>query len=180
MTNQSEKLSLSDALEIFDPHLDEICESLAENITDQLEALPPVPEGNNETEKWLWAGVRELEVEAITATPLRVIRRIQSRKYYTSVEHQQDVDRITDDDIARSKEVPLEELFEIEMKRVSGKLWCKCPWHAGGQESTPSMCIFKDNRYKCFSCGESGDPADYIQKRDGVDFIQAIRQLINK
>jgi len=162
---------------MFEDHLNEICEALATNITAQLEALPPLPVTDDEYVTWVWAGVREIEVEQITEIPLQVIRRIQSRRYYESMPHHEKKERITDEDIQRAKEVSIEELYEGQLKLVSGKLWGKCPWHAGGQERTASFVVHKDNRWSCFSgCGH-GDSLDFVQRRDGVNFIQAVKNL---
>lgn len=178
MINQSEKLNLSGALALFEDHLDDISDSLAENLTDRLENLEPWPKTDDENLIWVLNGIRKLEIEQITAIPLKVIRRIQSLKYYTSVEAHQDVDRITDEDKLRAKEVPIEELYDGQLNKAGRKLWGICPWH---QELTASFCIHEDNRWSCFgACNEHGDSIDYIMKRDGVDFIKAIRQLINK
>ena len=176
MIRQSEKINLSSALEIFELHLDDISNALATNITANLEALPLLPTTDNDNLQWVKEEVRKLEVEEITAIPLKVIRRIQSRKYYQSVEGQQNIDKITDEDIARAKEVDIEELYDGQLRKSGSKLWGPCPFHI---EKTASFCIHKENRWSCFgTCSKHGDSIDFVQKRDGVDFIQAVKALI--
>ena len=170
-------LSLTHAIELFEPHLDDIADALAENVTAALEALQPWPESN-----WVTEAVRELEVEAITAIPLKTIRRIQSRKYYQQVEATQgtNYERITDDDIIRAKEVPIEDLYDGQLNRKGVRLWGICPFHT---EETGSFCIHDDNRWSCFGqCNEHGDSIDFVIKDKGLTgndkFIKAVKSLI--
>ena len=176
MIKQSEKLNLSGGLAMFEDHLDDICDALATNITAQLEALPLLPVTDDEYVTWVWAGVREIEVEQITEIPLQVIRRIQARKYYESIPHHEQKERITDEDIQRAKEVPIEELYQGHLKQGGGRLWGPCNFH---QEETASFCVHKDNRWSCFgACNAHGDSIDFVMKRDGVKFIQAVKILV--
>lgn len=50
-----------------------------------------------------------------------------------------------------------------------------CPFH---NEKTPSFSI-KNNRYKCFSCGEGGDVIDFVSKYYNISPIEAARKLDN-
>lgn len=82
---------------------------------------------------------------------------------------------ITDEDIKRAKEVPLTSLGEA--KRVGMRHVMLCLFH---NDSKPSLVIFKENMYHCFVCEAHGDSIDYIQKREGLDFLSAVKYLINK
>jgi hypothetical protein len=54
------------------------------------------------------------------------------------------------------------------------KKWV-CPFHA---DKHPSMSISpKGRRFKCWSCGESGDALDWVRLRNGVDVVEAARIL---
>jgi len=50
-----------------------------------------------------------------------------------------------------------------------------CPFHS---EKTPSFNVNDDEGfYHCFGCGVSGDAISYLRETDGLDFIEAVREL---
>ena len=50
-----------------------------------------------------------------------------------------------------------------------------CPFHG---EKTPSFFVFPHTgTYKCFGCGDGGDAISFLQKRDGLPFVDAVKQL---
>ncbi|MBJ3774995.1 DNA primase [Acuticoccus mangrovi] len=58
-----------------------------------------------------------------------------------------------------------------------GDLWACCPFH---QEKTPSFHV--DDRkgyYHCFGCHESGDHISFLTNHDGMDFVDAVKELAN-
>ena len=66
--------------------------------------------------------------------------------------------------------------------RKRGRGWLtNCMFH---DDKTPSFSIikFEDGnwRFKCFGCGASGDPIHYIQKREGMSFIDAVQFLVGE
>ena len=79
---------------------------------------------------------------------------------------------ITDIDIARAKEFPLTSLVKVNQAG-----FIKCPFH---NEKTPSCKIFKDNRFHCFGCQADGDVVDYVMKENNIDFIKAVKRILNK
>lgn len=74
---------------------------------------------------------------------------------------------ISPDMIVKAREYPITELIK------SNRGIAKCPFHP---DKTPSMDIRK-NFYHCYGCGETGDVIDFIMKRDGLTFKQAIIRL---
>lgn len=85
---------------------------------------------------------------------------------------------IGEDQVRRAKEVPITSLYNGQTKRSGGNLVGLCPFHT---ESGASFYIYtKDNRWTCFgACGTSGDSLDFVMKRDGLDFISAVKYLNN-
>lgn len=65
--------------------------------------------------------------------------------------------------------------------RINGQEYkIKCPFH--DPDNNPSCSIFNKGQkwqYKCFSCGESGDALDWVQKVEGLDLPQALKRLQN-
>jgi DNA primase len=50
-----------------------------------------------------------------------------------------------------------------------------CPFH---NEKSASFYVYSDSRrYVCFSCGEKGDCFDWLEKTQGLDFVQALKVL---
>lgn len=64
----------------------------------------------------------------------------------------------------------------LDLKRAGRTYKACCPFHT---ENTPSFVIFPHtNTWHCFgACGEGGDVFTYLQKREGLDFSEALRQL---
>ena len=63
--------------------------------------------------------------------------------------------------------------------RVSGasRKAC-CPFH---REKTPSFSIDPAKGfYHCFGCGESGDAIKFVQKMDGLSFVEAVKKLAER
>ena len=64
------------------------------------------------------------------------------------------------------------------MHPSGSSLKCCCPLH---HEKTPSFHIHPArNTWHCFGCGEGGDAIAFIQKKEGLDFPEAVRHLANK
>ncbi len=63
----------------------------------------------------------------------------------------------------------------VPLKR-SGKDWKgKCPFH---EDRTPSFYVVPAKGfYTCFGCGASGDVFDFVMKRTGLDFVEAVKQV---
>lgn len=85
---------------------------------------------------------------------------------------------ITEDDIARAKEVPIETLYGGKLHRQGNKTVGLCPFH---NEKTGSFTIYLDqNTFFCYGCSAGRDSVDFVMKRDGVDFLTAVRTLLKK
>jgi hypothetical protein len=75
---------------------------------------------------------------------------------------------ITDDDIKRAKEYPLDNLLEINRQ---GKALCL--WH---EDTKPSLDC-RNGFVHCHVCQVSGDSIDVYMKINGVSFPEAVRSL---
>lgn len=70
------------------------------------------------------------------------------------------------------------EEYGLRVHRVGGSAKVCCPFH---QEKTPSFHInIEKNFYKCFGCGESGDVLTFVQKYEGLTFIDALKKLADR
>ena len=66
----------------------------------------------------------------------------------------------------------------IALKKQGENFWSCCPFHS---EKTPSFSISPiKNFYKCFGCGVSGDSISFVQKIQGVSFLDAVKYLAKK
>lgn len=63
----------------------------------------------------------------------------------------------------------------VKLERSGANLRGLCPFHT---EKTPSFFVFPDSqKFKCFGCGESGDVLDFVQKHEGWDLAEAIKEM---
>ena len=63
----------------------------------------------------------------------------------------------------------------VELKRA-GRTWKgNCPFHG---ERTPSFHVYtEDKHYKCYGCGEYGNVFTFLQKLQGKEFPEVVREL---
>ena len=65
--------------------------------------------------------------------------------------------------------------YGIAVKQAGASRKACCPFH---HEKTPSFNI-NDSKgfYHCFGCGESGDAIKFVQKMEGLSFVEAVKKL---
>ena len=73
-------------------------------------------------------------------------------------------------EIDRAKSTPIDSIIKVGRNKKT-----LCLFH---QDSNPSMHIFPNNRFYCFSCGKYGDVIDIVMERDGINFTEAVKKLI--
>ena len=77
---------------------------------------------------------------------------------------------ITDEDIERAKEYPIENLVEFD-SRGKAIAWCH-------DDKNASMSLWKGkNRVRCWACSVSYNPIDILMDREGLSFIEAVKRL---
>ena len=162
--------TIIEMLETFEEDLPDMLEALRSNLIDDIKEIgKPEPRGD---ENWDWVAqkVYECQIKNISEYRLQMIKRIT--RYIESKQNPRP-GRITDNDIARAKEFPIQDLYAGKLRKM-GKQYCGlCPFHT---ERTPSFYI-KNNRYTCYGCGEYGDSIAFYMKTNGVTFIQAVKKL---
>jgi len=59
-----------------------------------------------------------------------------------------------------------------------GPLRAICPFH---EDSKPSLHVYvRDQRFRCYGCHASGDVFEYVGRRDGCSFSEALRSLAER
>ena len=86
--------------------------------------------------------------------------------------------RITNADVLRAKEVPIEAMFQGPLRKLGNRATGNCPFH---NEKTGSFVIYlNQNKFYCFGCSAGTDAIDFFMRRDNCDFITAIKKMLNK
>lgn len=68
--------------------------------------------------------------------------------------------------------------YGIDLHRTGSSAKACCPFHT---EKTPSFHVNSEKGfYKCFGCGEGGDAFSFVQKYEGIPFIEALRKLAER
>ena len=60
---------------------------------------------------------------------------------------------------------------------IGGRPWWKCPFHANGDEKTPSLTVVGDTGFRCFACDAKGDVITFVMKVENTDFKTALEKL---
>ena len=68
--------------------------------------------------------------------------------------------------------------YGIQVKHSGSSIKACCPFH---NEKTPSFNINNSKGfYHCFGCGETGDAIKFVQKMDGLSFVEAVKNLASR
>lgn len=66
----------------------------------------------------------------------------------------------------------------LELRRQGRLFVARCPWH---DDSRPSLQINPDRQsWKCWVCDIGGDVFNFIMRREGIDFLEALDMLADK
>ena len=69
--------------------------------------------------------------------------------------------------------VPAQDAVRFYGAKFDHRGWAICPFHG---DTHPSI-SFKNGRFRCWSCGASGDALDYVSRLFDLDSVQAGRKL---
>lgn len=120
-------------------------------------------EAVNELEELIWA-----EHIIASAHEVSLIRREQ-KSLQNWVERSKKKQVISDDDVANARNYPIDQLIEFNRGKVA------CPFH---EDKNPSAYHgTKTNRLVCPVCNETWSALDILVKRDGINFVEAVKQL---
>jgi hypothetical protein len=79
------------------------------------------------------------------------------------------IDTISEADIQSAKQYPISQL--IDFSRGPAIAWCH-------EDRRPSLAWLKRiNKAKCYPCNKMFDPIDVLTERDGMSFIEAVKEL---
>ncbi|MCL2044075.1 MAG: DNA primase [Treponema sp.] len=74
----------------------------------------------------------------------------------------------------------VEDYIRLE-KRSNGQYWGRCPFHANGQERTPSFKVDPEKKlYYCFGCQKGGSVIDFVMEMDKSGYQDAVKNLARK
>ena len=66
----------------------------------------------------------------------------------------------------------------LKLDKAGRNFRALCPFH---DEKTPSFFVFPDRQsWRCFGCGSGGDLVSFVQKREGIDFSEALKMLAER
>lgn len=67
------------------------------------------------------------------------------------------------------------ESLGVELRRAGANWVGKCPFH---NEKTGSFTVHpRNNHWKCYGCGDGGNAIDFVMKKKGCDFIEAVKYV---
>lgn len=77
--------------------------------------------------------------------------------------------------VQEAKQHPIHALFDGQEATYNRNI--KCPLH---DDKTASLKLYQhNNTYYCFGCNAGGDTIDFLMRKNGVTFIQAVKWLTN-
>lgn len=177
-------LSLREAVVIFDENIDEIIEAVSLNIKDKKEeheALHTEVLSFLDTDKQieLATEVHSIVIQNETqemAHSLKALVRHKNAKNTSQSQHS-----ITDTDIARAKEYPIQDLYIGKLRKQGSKFWGTCAFHV--EKSASFVIDTRRNNWRCFgACGTGGDSIAFYAKMHNLDmrkdFTKIIRALV--
>jgi hypothetical protein len=102
-------------------------------------------------------------------------RRIREYQYRLNVPRGRE-GHIGDVEIRHAKEKDIREFFIGSLRKMGKDSVGLCPFH---NDKHPSFTIYNEGRrFKCFSCGITGDTPDFIMKTQNLTFLEAVKWIL--
>src|SRR4051812_48744318 len=114
----------------------------------------------------------ESRYKNVTSTPARPFL-ARNLEYVNSVIGQETLDRVR-------REIGIVELIgqTVRLQKRGRSHVGVCPFH---KEKTPSFHVNPERGfYYCFGCHESGDAIKFVQRIEGLEFSEAVRELAHR
>jgi len=134
---------------------------LASEISKDLNAVYAI---KDEVSRDFWEQV----VEVLKGEKLNELKKETERLRFLLFPPKESGARITENQIRRAKEYPLNRLIETRRNMA------RCPFHH--PDNRPSFSI-KNNFGHCFACGWSGDTIKFLMDTRALNFKQAVEML---
>lgn len=157
-------MTKTEALTMFEEHIPEIQTALTTNWNYELATLRK-PNAKDSMLYRVQCWLQLLERDELRKKYQPTLRLITLR-----TQPKENPNTITDEDIQRAKEYPIENLLPEEVKRGM----TLCPLH---NEKSPSFQVKKNNTFMCYGCNEFGDSIDLYMKINNTSFLEAVRKL---
>lgn len=121
--------------------------------------------------KWLHEQIKRLERMNAIHEKKRVGKML-SQEFFKTVKERE---RFDIDKMFERQELLLDmvAMDGIKLRVTGGGGMGLCPFH---QEKTPSFYVYKSNWAHCFGCQWHGNFIDYVMKRDGCTFREALEE----
>jgi|TARA_R100000789_G_C3022233_1_gene153759 hypothetical protein len=79
--------------------------------------------------------------------------------------------------IAQAKQVLVENFYNGKLQTHGKRAKGKCPFHP---DKTASFTIYLDqNSFYCYGCNFGGSVVDYIMRQQNINFLSAVKRLLN-
>lgn len=167
-------MNIFEACELFEENIKDITEAMSDNLLHDVRAHKA--DKKQLGTSWIADEVRRMSFDNAFGDRIQRLRMV--RMHQESKEHPERYrNRLTPMDIDRAKAVPIHTLNPNKMKKTTGgKYIGLCPFH--NDKRHPAFYVFKDNKYKCFTCGVHGDAIDFYKQTHNVPFREAVNALI--
>jgi hypothetical protein len=121
--------------------------------------------------QWFWEMVAEI---LIIPDRGKIEKQIKKNVFHLSALKPQKMEeikdgKVTEQDIIKAKETPITNFLEVNRMGFA-----RCPFH---KDDHPSLKVYKNNRWWCYSCNTGSDVIDLIMAIQKVDFIEAVKYL---